>query len=152
MFAKRMAGALKRFAEAGLKATAAPLLGARAADLGARPALRRHRTEAGAVPDRARSQRAAAGLEARGETMTHAVPVPDEALANAGAMIVAANGRSDAREFNALDRLDAFRPVGVSRERFVDTARTRLGDLAPRQTMNPSDPTVPRTCMARRAR
>jgi hypothetical protein len=61
--------------------------------------------------------------------MTRSVPAPDEALAHALAMIVAANGRIDARELSALDELHAFRRVGVSRERFVDIARSCVADV-----------------------
>lgn len=61
--------------------------------------------------------------------MKHPVQVPDEALAQALAMIVAANGRIDERELSALDQLDAFRRVGVSRERFVDIARSCVADV-----------------------
>lgn len=61
--------------------------------------------------------------------MTLAAPVTDEAMARALAMIVAANGRIDARELRALDDLHAFRRVGVSRERFVDIAGSCLADV-----------------------
>lgn len=61
--------------------------------------------------------------------MTQSVPAPDDALAHALAMIVAANGRIDAQELSALDRLDAFRRIGVSRERFVDIARSCVADV-----------------------
>lgn len=61
--------------------------------------------------------------------MTHPVPAPDETLACALAMIVAANGRIDARELKALDDLHAFRRIGVSRERFVDIARSFVADV-----------------------
>ncbi|MBL8350997.1 MAG: hypothetical protein JNL87_11865 [Burkholderiaceae bacterium] len=44
-------------------------------------------------------------------------------------MIVAANGRIDARELGALDELQAFRRIGVSRERFVAIARTCVADV-----------------------
>ncbi len=61
--------------------------------------------------------------------MKHPVPSPDEALAHALAMIVAANGRIDARELSALDQLDAYRRVGVTRERFVDIARSCVAEV-----------------------
>jgi len=61
--------------------------------------------------------------------MKHPVPAPGEALAHALAMMVAANGRIDQRELSALDQLDAFRRVGVSRERFVDIARSCVADV-----------------------
>ncbi len=56
-------------------------------------------------------------------------PVPDEVLAHALAMFVAANGRIDDRELGVLDRLDAFQCIGVSRDRFVDIARSCLSDV-----------------------
>lgn len=59
----------------------------------------------------------------------HAVPAPGEARAHALAMIVAANGRIDARELGALDELQAFQRIGVSRERFVAIARACLADV-----------------------
>ena len=61
--------------------------------------------------------------------MKHPVPAPGEALAHALGMMVAANGRIDQRELSALDQLDAFRRVGVSRERFVDIARSCVADV-----------------------
>ncbi len=61
--------------------------------------------------------------------MTHSVPAPEEALAQGLAMIVAANGRIDARELRALDELHAFKRIGVTRERFVDIARSCLADV-----------------------
>lgn len=61
--------------------------------------------------------------------MKQPVPAPEEALAHALAMIVAANGRIDERELGALDQLDAFRRVGVSRERFVEIARSCVADV-----------------------
>ncbi len=56
-------------------------------------------------------------------------PAPEEALARALAMFVAANGRIDERELGALDQLDAFRRVRVSRDRFVDLARLCVADI-----------------------
>jgi len=61
--------------------------------------------------------------------MKHSVPPPDEALAHALAMIVAANGRIDAQELRVLGQLDAFSRLGVSRERFVDIARSCVADV-----------------------
>ncbi|MFZ2650582.1 MAG: hypothetical protein WA210_10815 [Burkholderiaceae bacterium] len=52
-----------------------------------------------------------------------------EAPAGVLAMMVAANGRIDERELHALDELDAFRRIGVSRDRFVELARTCLKDI-----------------------
>jgi hypothetical protein len=44
-------------------------------------------------------------------------------------MMVAANGRVDARELGVLDDLDAYRRLGVSRERFVELAHTCLNEV-----------------------
>lgn len=61
--------------------------------------------------------------------MSPSMPAPDETLARALAMIVAADGRVDARELGALDELQAFRRIGVSRERFVAIARSCVADV-----------------------
>ncbi|WP_234414124.1 hypothetical protein [Ideonella sp. A 288] len=61
--------------------------------------------------------------------MKHPVPASDEALAHALAMMVAANGRIDEQELSTLAQLDAFRRVGVSRERFVDIAHACVADV-----------------------
>jgi hypothetical protein len=61
--------------------------------------------------------------------MKHPAPLPDEALAHALAMIVAANGRVDERELSALDQLNAYRRVGVTRERFVDIAHSCVAEV-----------------------
>ena len=50
-------------------------------------------------------------------------PAVDEAPARVLALVVAANGRIDERVLQALDRLDAFRRLGVTRHRFVELAR-----------------------------
>ena len=52
-----------------------------------------------------------------------------EAPAGVLAMMVAANGRIDERELRVLDELDAFRRIGVSRDRFVELARACLKDV-----------------------
>jgi tellurite resistance protein len=52
-----------------------------------------------------------------------------DASARLLAMVVAANGRVDARELRALDRLDAFARIGISREQFVTLARRRVDDF-----------------------
>lgn len=49
-----------------------------------------------------------------------------EAPAYALAMMVAANGHVDERELHALEQLDAFRRLGVPRERFEQLARECL--------------------------
>lgn len=61
--------------------------------------------------------------------MKHTHPEATEASAHALAMIVAANGHVDQRELDVLDQLDAFRRVGVSRERFVELARSCVADV-----------------------
>lgn len=61
--------------------------------------------------------------------MKHPAPSTDEAPAHVLAMIVAANGQIDARELSALDQLDAYRRIGVSRERFVDIARSCVTEV-----------------------
>jgi hypothetical protein len=61
--------------------------------------------------------------------MKHTQPAATEASAHALAMIVAANGHVDQRELDVLDQLDAFRRVGVSRERFVELARSCVADV-----------------------
>jgi hypothetical protein len=55
----------------------------------------------------------------------------DESPARAVALMVAANGRIDERELHVLDRLDAFRRLGVARERFVELARSCLSEIGP---------------------
>lgn len=47
----------------------------------------------------------------------------DESSARVLALVVAANGRINERELQALDRLDAFRRLGVTRERVVELAQ-----------------------------
>lgn len=54
---------------------------------------------------------------------------PAEAPAGVLAMMVAANGRIDERELRVLDELDAFRRIGVSRDRFVEMATICLKDV-----------------------
>jgi hypothetical protein len=50
-------------------------------------------------------------------------PAVDEASARVLAMLVAANGRVGERELKALDRLNAFQRLGVTRERIVELAQ-----------------------------
>jgi len=61
--------------------------------------------------------------------MKHPAPTPDEAPAHALAMMVAANGCIDDRELGALERLQAFRRLGVTRERFVEITRACVADV-----------------------
>lgn len=64
--------------------------------------------------------------------MEPATLVNAESSARALAMIVAANGRVDERELRSLDQLEAFQRLGVSRERFVELARTCVSDVGAR--------------------
>ncbi len=52
-----------------------------------------------------------------------------EARARVLALMVAANGRVDPRELQALDELGAFERIGVTRERFVALAEECLQDV-----------------------
>lgn len=52
-----------------------------------------------------------------------------ESAARVLAMLVAANGRIDERELDALERLDAFRRLGVGRARFIELARDCLASV-----------------------
>jgi len=54
--------------------------------------------------------------------MTGSTPSSREAAARVLALLVAANGRVDARELRMLDELDAYARLGVTREHFVDMA------------------------------
>ncbi|HEY0856793.1 MAG TPA: hypothetical protein VGE16_07040 [Albitalea sp.] len=62
-------------------------------------------------------------MPTRSPTSDHA------ACARVLAMMVAANGRVDEREVHALEELDAFRRLGVTRQRFVELARLCLRDI-----------------------
>lgn len=53
----------------------------------------------------------------------------NEAAAIVLALMVAANGRIDPREMQALDALRAFERLGVRRERFLELARGCLEDV-----------------------
>jgi hypothetical protein len=52
-----------------------------------------------------------------------------EAPAGVLAILVAANGRVDEPELRVLDKLDAFRQIGVSRARFIELSQARLRDF-----------------------
>ncbi|HSB23253.1 MAG TPA: hypothetical protein VLE94_09105 [Burkholderiaceae bacterium] len=52
-----------------------------------------------------------------------------EARARVLALMVAANGRIDPRELQALEELGAYERIGVPRERFVALARECLHDV-----------------------
>lgn len=54
---------------------------------------------------------------------------PDEAAAGVLALMVAANGRIDLKEMQALDALQAFESLGISRQRFLELARACLADV-----------------------
>ena len=53
----------------------------------------------------------------------------DEAAASVLALMVAANGCIDPREIQTLDALQAFKRLGVRRERFLELARGCLDDV-----------------------
>jgi hypothetical protein len=53
----------------------------------------------------------------------------DESSALVLALVAAANGRVDERELEALDRLDAFGRLGVTRHRFVELTRACIETL-----------------------
>jgi len=55
--------------------------------------------------------------------------LPSESAAGVLALMVAANGRVDAREMRALEELDAFSRIGIRRERFVELAQGCLDDI-----------------------
>lgn len=59
------------------------------------------------------------------------IDTPDvtEAPAHVLALLVAANGRIDPAELRVLDDLDAFRRVGVKRERFIELAQRCIDDV-----------------------
>lgn len=52
-----------------------------------------------------------------------------EAAASVLALMVAANGRIDPRELQALDALRAFERLGIGRERFLELAQRCLDDV-----------------------
>lgn len=55
-----------------------------------------------------------------------------EAPARVLALMIAANGRLDERELRALEDLDAFRRIGVPRERFMELGRACLQEIGSR--------------------
>jgi len=61
--------------------------------------------------------------------MTTRAPGHPEAAASVLALMVAANGCIDQDELRMLDELDAYRRVGVSRERFLELARLCVDDV-----------------------
>ncbi|MBN9203715.1 MAG: TerB family tellurite resistance protein [Methylibium petroleiphilum] len=61
--------------------------------------------------------------------MSHQDVHHDEAAACVLALMVAANGRIDPREIQALEALRAFERLGVRRERFLELARGCLDDI-----------------------
>ena len=52
-----------------------------------------------------------------------------ECVARAVALLTAANARIDSRELKRLDELDAYRRIGVSRERFLELAQACRDEL-----------------------
>lgn len=73
-----------------------------------------HTTSAGQQPRASPSTLHRASVDA---------PGVDESSARVLAMLVAANGRIDERALQALDRLDAFQRLGVTRERVIELAQ-----------------------------
>lgn len=61
--------------------------------------------------------------------MAQATLARAEASARALALMVAANGRVDARELRSLDQRNAFAHIGVSRDRFIALAQGCVAEL-----------------------
>jgi len=59
----------------------------------------------------------------------HAEPNVRDAAARVLALLVAARGWIDDRELEALDGIDAFRSLGVDRDRFVELARAYAPEM-----------------------
>ncbi|HYN62583.1 MAG TPA: hypothetical protein VET87_24020 [Rubrivivax sp.] len=56
-------------------------------------------------------------------------PVASEAPARILALVVAANGRIDDSELRTLDGLEAYRRLGVKRERFIELSQHCLEEI-----------------------
>lgn len=61
--------------------------------------------------------------------MAQATLARAEASARALALMVAANGRVDAQELQSLDQRNAFKHIGVSRDRFIALAQGCVAEL-----------------------
>jgi len=61
--------------------------------------------------------------------MLASVPTACDAAASLLAIVVSANGRIDAREMAELDRLRAYRRLGIERETFMTLADTALAEV-----------------------
>lgn len=61
--------------------------------------------------------------------MLATVPTGCDAAASLVAIVVSANGRIDAREVAELDRLHAFRRLGIERENFMALAESALEEV-----------------------
>lgn len=61
--------------------------------------------------------------------MLATMPTACDAAASLLAIVVSANGRIDAREVAELDRLHAYRRLGVQRESFMALAETALEEV-----------------------
>jgi hypothetical protein len=61
--------------------------------------------------------------------MLATTPTARDAAASLLAIVVSANGRIDSREVAELDRLRAYRRVGIERQRFMTLAVTALEDV-----------------------
>jgi len=62
----------------------------------------------------------------------NAQPNVHDAAARILALLVAARGRVDDRELQALDRIDAFHSLGIERERFVELAQSFTREIGSR--------------------
>ena len=61
--------------------------------------------------------------------MLATMPTACDAAASLLALVVSANGRIDAREVAELDRLRAYRRLGIQRESFMTLAETALEEV-----------------------
>lgn len=61
--------------------------------------------------------------------MLATMPTACDAAASLLAIVVSANGRIDAREVAELDRLRAYRRLGIQRESFMTLAETALEEV-----------------------
>ena len=70
-------------------------------------------------------------------TMSDIAPDSPEALARVLAMMIVTDTELDPRELRMLDELDAFDRIGISRSRFLATARAYCADLSRRMGDRP---------------
>lgn len=69
--------------------------------------------------------------------MSDVTPDSPEALARVLAMMIVTDTELDPRELRMLDELDAFDRIGISRSRFLATARAYCADLSRRMGDRP---------------